>query len=95
MNINTSPVTYSSIVEIGELAAKLEKETVIQFKKVGCSSNKNYTIECGYSGEFEGAHVSSDGDCDGSGSAVATNSLVPSHMGYLDKIKNFIFLLAA
>ena len=27
MNVNTAPVTYSSIVEIGELATRLEKET--------------------------------------------------------------------
>lgn len=34
MNVNTSPVTYSSIVEIGELAAKLEKETGEKYLKL-------------------------------------------------------------
>jgi aspartate aminotransferase len=34
MNVNTSPVTYSSIVEIGELAAKLEKETGDKYLKL-------------------------------------------------------------
>lgn len=34
MNVNTSPVTYSSIVEIGELAARLEKETGQKYLKL-------------------------------------------------------------
>lgn len=34
MNVNTSPVTYSSIVEIGELTAKLEKETGDKYLKL-------------------------------------------------------------
>ena len=34
MNVNTSPVTYSSIVEIGELATKLEKETGDKYLKL-------------------------------------------------------------
>lgn len=34
MNVNTSPVTYSSIVEIGELATKLEKETGEKYLKL-------------------------------------------------------------
>jgi aspartate/methionine/tyrosine aminotransferase len=34
MNVNTSTVTYSSIVEIGELAAKLEKETGEKYLKL-------------------------------------------------------------
>jgi aspartate aminotransferase len=34
MNVNTSPVTYSSIVEIGELVAKLEKETGDKYLKL-------------------------------------------------------------
>ena len=34
MNVNTSPVTYSSIVEIGELAARLEKETGDKYLKL-------------------------------------------------------------
>jgi len=34
MNVNTSPVTYSSIVKIGELAAKLEKETGDKYLKL-------------------------------------------------------------
>ena len=34
MNINTSPVTYSSIVQIGEMAAKLEKETGDKYLKL-------------------------------------------------------------
>lgn len=34
MNVNTAPVTYSSIVEIGELAARLEKETGEKYLKL-------------------------------------------------------------
>jgi len=34
MNINTTPVTYSSIVEIGELTARLEKETGDKYLKL-------------------------------------------------------------
>ncbi len=34
MNVNTSPVTYSSIVVIGELVAKLEKETGDKYLKL-------------------------------------------------------------
>lgn len=34
MNINTSPVTYSSIVQIGELATKLEKEQNQKYLKL-------------------------------------------------------------
>jgi len=34
MNINTSPVTYSSIVQIGEMATKLEKETSDKYLKL-------------------------------------------------------------
>lgn len=34
MNINTAPVTYSSIVEIGELTARLEKETGEKYLKL-------------------------------------------------------------
>lgn len=34
MNVNTAPVTYSSIVEIGELTARLEKETGEKYLKL-------------------------------------------------------------